>query len=265
MRIAVTTVSTGRPGFETPAGVYTILQKHREHFSNLYNNDPMPFMQRLTWDGIALHAGRLPGFAASHGCIRLPPEFARRLFDVSELGMTVVVANAAAQTPQLVHPGWLAPAVPGAEPDLAVLSLSDYWAPERAPEGPLTILVSTSEASLRVLRNGIEIGRTRVQFDAPPVAGLQVLQLQAGTLPEESAYVPGRPRLKWSLLAIEGGEGSDAAPMAADNYGKMQVAPEFARQVYDILVPGATVVITDGATETTATEAIMAGGGAENP
>ncbi len=73
----VTTVSTGKKGHETPTGVFTILQKNKDHFSNIYNNAPMPYMQRLTWGGIALHAGGLPGYPASHGCIRLPSEFAR--------------------------------------------------------------------------------------------------------------------------------------------------------------------------------------------
>jgi lipoprotein-anchoring transpeptidase ErfK/SrfK len=67
--IGATTVSTGRPGFETPTGVFTILQKHVEHYSTKYDNAPMPFMQRLTWRGVALHAGQLPGRPASHGCI----------------------------------------------------------------------------------------------------------------------------------------------------------------------------------------------------
>ncbi len=91
--IGITTVSSGRPGHETPPGVYTILQKEADHRSNLYNNAPMPFMQRLTWDGIALHGGALPGYPASHGCIRLPEAFARLLFAESRLGMMVVVTR----------------------------------------------------------------------------------------------------------------------------------------------------------------------------
>ena len=87
--IGVTTVSTGRPGHETPTGTFNILEKDREHFSNRYNNAPMPFMQRLTWDGVALHAGQIPGRPASHGCVRLPLAFARQLFGVTEVGATV--------------------------------------------------------------------------------------------------------------------------------------------------------------------------------
>ena len=93
--IGVTTVSTGRPGHSTPTGTFTILQKRREHYSNLYNNAPMPFMQRLTWGGVALHAGHIPGRPASHGCVRLPLEFARLLFGVTEMGGRVHVTNLA--------------------------------------------------------------------------------------------------------------------------------------------------------------------------
>jgi hypothetical protein len=91
--IAASTVSTGKPGKTTPAGDFTILQKRVHHRSNLYSNAPMPFMQRLTWDGIALHAGQLPGYPASHGCIRFPREFARRLFGITALGTAVSVVN----------------------------------------------------------------------------------------------------------------------------------------------------------------------------
>ena len=80
-RIGLTTISTGSEGRETPPGQFEILQKKVTHRSNLYDDAPMPFMQRLTWDGIALHAGKLPGYPASHGCIRLPDAFAKLLFE----------------------------------------------------------------------------------------------------------------------------------------------------------------------------------------
>jgi hypothetical protein len=87
--IGLTTVSTGRPGHSTPAGKFDILEKHARHFSKKYNNAPMPYMQRLTWDGIALHAGQIPGRPASHGCVRLPLDFARNLFAVTSVGASV--------------------------------------------------------------------------------------------------------------------------------------------------------------------------------
>ena len=93
--IGISTVSTGREGYDTPTGTFNILQKRREHYSNLYNNAPMPFMQRLTWDGIALHAGEIPGRPASHGCIRLPMAFARNLFAATQVGAAVHVTDLA--------------------------------------------------------------------------------------------------------------------------------------------------------------------------
>jgi lipoprotein-anchoring transpeptidase ErfK/SrfK len=78
--IAVSTVSSGKKGHRTPTGVFTILQKHIDHKSSIYDAAPMPYMQRLTWDGIALHAGNLPGYPASHGCVRMPMAFAKLLY-----------------------------------------------------------------------------------------------------------------------------------------------------------------------------------------
>lgn len=86
-------VSTGRRGKETPTGTFPILQKRKRHFSNLYDNAPMPYMQRLTWSGIALHAGHLPGYPASHGCIRMPWSFARKLFGLTDYSTTVTVTR----------------------------------------------------------------------------------------------------------------------------------------------------------------------------
>ena len=86
-------ISSGKVGTPTPTGVFSILQKNRVHFSNLYDSAPMPNMQRITWSGVALHAGALPGYPASHGCIRLPHGFSKRLFDVTQMGTRVIVAN----------------------------------------------------------------------------------------------------------------------------------------------------------------------------
>lgn len=88
-----TRVSTGKPGNDTPKGVFPILQKKVLNRSTLYDGAPMPFMQRITWDGIALHAGRVPGYPASHGCIRLPEEFARKLYDITNFTSTIVVVT----------------------------------------------------------------------------------------------------------------------------------------------------------------------------
>uniref|UniRef100_A0A8J8AXV4 L,D-transpeptidase family protein n=1 Tax=Coralloluteibacterium stylophorae TaxID=1776034 RepID=A0A8J8AXV4_9GAMM len=138
VRIGVSTVSTGEDGYETPTGEFVILQKERMHHSNLYNDAPMPFMQRLTWDGIALHAGRIPGHPASHGCVRLPEDFARRLFEVTDFGGAVVVADEGSHPKAVVHPGLIAPI----EPKTAFMRVGsgvdpadELWATERVTEG----------------------------------------------------------------------------------------------------------------------------------
>ena len=97
--VGVAAISTGRRGHATPLGGFSILQKARWHRSNLYSNAPMPFMQRLTWTGIALHAGQNPGYPASHGCVRLPGAFARDLFSLTEIGSPVTIADYPAQLP----------------------------------------------------------------------------------------------------------------------------------------------------------------------
>jgi hypothetical protein len=91
--VAVSTVSTGRPGYETRPGSFRILAKNRTYFSRKYDNAPMPFMQLITTYGVALHAGNLPGYPASHGCIRLPLDFAAKLFGVTSIGTPVVVSK----------------------------------------------------------------------------------------------------------------------------------------------------------------------------
>ncbi|HEX8215325.1 MAG TPA: L,D-transpeptidase family protein [Allosphingosinicella sp.] len=93
--IGVSTVSSGKTGHESPTGRFQILQKRQLHRSNRYNDAPMPFMQRLNWYGVALHAGEIPGYPASHGCIRLPAKFAQKLYEVTELGGFVFVAGGA--------------------------------------------------------------------------------------------------------------------------------------------------------------------------
>src|SRR5262245_39565495 len=94
IRIGVASVSTGRPGHVTPTGVFTILQKDKDHRSKKYDDAPMPYAERLTWDGVALHAGGLPGYPESHGCVHLPTRFAELLFGATNMGMTVVIAEA---------------------------------------------------------------------------------------------------------------------------------------------------------------------------
>jgi peptidoglycan hydrolase-like protein with peptidoglycan-binding domain len=91
--LATSKVSTGKPGHTTPSGIFSILEKRKYHESNIYSNAPMPFMQRLTWSGIALHEGKVPDYPASHGCVRLPNGFAKTLFSMTERGAHVIITD----------------------------------------------------------------------------------------------------------------------------------------------------------------------------
>jgi len=102
--VAVSAVSTGVPGHPTPTGVFSVIQKQRWHHSNLYSGAPMPYMQRVTWSGVALHAGVVPGHPASHGCIRLPERFAVRLWGMTKVGARVVITRGEAAPYEITHP-----------------------------------------------------------------------------------------------------------------------------------------------------------------
>jgi hypothetical protein len=97
-------VSSGQKGRETPAGIFSVIQKEAEHYSNLYDDAYMPHMQRITWSGIALHGGPLPGYPASHGCVRMPYDFAEHLFDMTKLGMRVIIAPSDVAPAEIAHP-----------------------------------------------------------------------------------------------------------------------------------------------------------------
>jgi hypothetical protein len=225
--IAASTVSTGRPGHETPTGVFTILQKQVEHYSSKYDNAPMPYMQRLTWQGVALHAGKLPGYPASHGCIRLPAGFAQRLYRETGVGMTVVITSEAA-TPRI------APA-PSLLADNAValpLVGAVEWTPAKSASGPVSILVSAADKRAVVLRNGVVIGTAPVTVE--------------GTVTSTWAYTlrgidaEGQHWMRVSL------SGQDQAPsqVPRTEWARFQAADEFKRDVAAIIQPGTTVIVT---------------------
>ncbi|NTE86167.1 L,D-transpeptidase family protein [Agrobacterium rubi] len=107
--IATSKVSSGKPGHDTPSGIFSILDKRKYHESNIYSAAPMPFMQRLTWSGIALHEGHVPNYPASHGCIRLPSKFAKKLFGMTARGVHVIVADEALTPRRIDHPVLLQP------------------------------------------------------------------------------------------------------------------------------------------------------------
>ena len=226
---AASTVSSGKTGHETPTGVFTILQKEKEHFSKTYDNAPMPNMQRLTWKGIALHAGNLPGFPASHGCVRLPPKFSALLFGATNLGMTVVITEFSVG-PELSASPALATDEP--EPETAKFANAAYeWHADRGKNGIVSVVVSTADQRASVMRDGEEIGSAPVRYAAKiamPVAYVLRAKDDAGD--------------HWLKVYYAGTGGTMDVP--ADEAKKFDAPITFREQLMNILSPGSVVIVT---------------------
>jgi hypothetical protein len=150
-------VSSGQAGRETPAGIFSIIEKEAEHYSNLYDDAYMPHMQRLTWSGIALHGGPLPGHPASHGCVRMPYDFAARLFDLTKLGMRVIVAPNDVAPAAIAHPALFQPK-PDAGAVAAARAAEADEAARKADQARLAAIAASREVAqamlpVRVMRN----------------------------------------------------------------------------------------------------------------
>ncbi|MAM62446.1 L,D-transpeptidase [uncultured Maritimibacter sp.] len=182
VRIAVSTCSTGKSGHETPTGVFTILQKDADHRSSTYGGAPMPNMNRLTWDGIALHAGNLPGYPASHGCVRLPLEFSRLLFTVTHIGSPVIISGANNDPWDLVHPGLVLQTFAEQELETAVKSLEarshpSDWTNEQ-PYPITTVLATAADRRLIVMEDGREVMQEEIAIPDGRPLGEHVLVLK---------------------------------------------------------------------------------------
>jgi hypothetical protein len=236
IEIGISTVSTGRPGHLTPTGVFTILQKARVHHSSTYDEASMPFTERLTWDGVALHAGGVPGYPSSHGCVHLPIAFAQLLFGVTTVGTTVVIADAHSAAQEVVHPGLILPTT-----ELPPTDGSFQWAPDRSPSGPLSLLVSLADRRCFVYRNGIEIGAAAATFARP----------QEPLLPGVFVLLDRRDtstRPVWTAVALAG----EAGPIAAvDTLDRMTLPPAFVAAAQPLLLPGTSLYCALGSASAT--------------
>src|SRR6266403_1310457 len=139
-------VSSGTKGRETPAGIFSVIQKVEDHYSNLYDDAYMPHMQRITWSGIALHGGVLPGYPASHGCVRMPFDFAERLFDATATGMRVIVAPSDVAPVEIAHPVLFQPK-PGAGALAAARTAEAEEAARKAAQAKLAVAIAYREAT----------------------------------------------------------------------------------------------------------------------
>ena len=251
VRIAASSCSTGKLGHRTPTGVFKILQKDKNHHSSTYNNAPMPYMNRLTWSGIALHAGQLPGYPASHGCVRLPKDFAELLFGVTKLGMTVVIADEKSQPEEVTHPGMVFGEYAAREfnaVDTAIKATEYSEGHDPAPKSP-SVVVSSADKSIRVFDNGalaasgkvdIQIRRSRSASGCSPSSGRTIspvfchgkprrserrrrqpkimAQRSVASRPTCQPARPFRKRLKFGMTIVTTDQPADAKTRSSDGF-----------------------------------------------
>ena len=244
IRIGEATISSGKAGHRTPTGVFTTKLKDADHHSSLYNDAAMPYTQRLTNDGVALHAGGIPGYPESHGCVHLPSEFARLLFQASPLGMTVVIADAKSEPADVDHPAFLSPitAKGQVEENRRLLPKESYrWQLDKSPAGPVSVLLSRYDNRVVVIRNGIEIGRSRIVVKDPQrPLGTHVYVVKASA---NSADPASRPT--WTGVGLVGHMDDANTPPSPDAMQRIVIPDEFRRDLVPLLVSGTTLMVTD--------------------
>jgi hypothetical protein len=244
VRIAASSCSTGKPGHKTPSGVFVVLQKDQHHHSSTYNNAPMPYMERLTWQGVALHAGNLPGFPASHGCIRLPLEFAKLLFGVTTLGTPVIVADGDLATDDIQHPGLLISShvedmARGAVKEVSAKSHHPVTATTKSHEAT-SFVISVADRKLTAFVNG------KQAFTAPVT--LKYPEKPFGTHAFTLTGPDSDPKhMKWLAVGLPAGENIvlASALMASETLNRIDLQPDTARRVIALMHPGSTMVVTD--------------------
>jgi hypothetical protein len=236
IRVAASTCSTGKPGHRTPTGVFQILQKDKHHKSSTYSNAPMPNMNRLTWSGIALHAGNLPGYPASHGCVRLPMQFSELLFDITRKGMTVVIADESSQPASVAHPGMVLGDYARREfaaVDTALVK-DQYSAGHAAKPTVTSVVVSSKDKSVTVLEDGHVVAQGKAAItDGDTPIGESVYTLTGAHKADDS--------LTWSGV---GYGKTDREDMGKD-LRRISADPHVREQIRRRMQKGMTVVTTD--------------------
>ena len=240
IRIGVSTCSTGKPGHETPTGVFVVLQKDKHHKSSTYNNAPMPNMNRLTWSGIALHAGKLPGYPASHGCVRLPMEFSERLFEITHLGTPVIISGAHADPQELVHPGMVLGAYAEREFGTAVAALkgkshpSDWTEAEKRPV--TSIIASSADRRIMLVENSEIRAEGTLTISGGGALGSHVFVL-------DGAHA-GAQGMQW--IAISHNSQVDGFFQPEERaIARLRADENFLGHMRRALHPGAVLIVTD--------------------
>lgn len=264
IRIATAPVSTGKPGHKTPTGVFTILQKDAHHHSSIYNNASMPNSERLTWSGVALHAGGLPGYPESHGCVHLSLEFSKLLFSITHIGAAVIIADEASAPSEITHPGPFLSSLAKEEAEDAIAKLKKKKLPHpklhvwtttrkkakpasdkvKATDAPLSssqplisILVSSKDRILQAWNGDQKILQASITINNPD----KPLGTHLYTL---TGIGPDGTQIHWSSIKISktGIEG-EAHPGRVIR--RVQMSSDVSGKLVKLLHPGATFMITD--------------------
>jgi len=245
VEIGVTTVSTGRPGHRTPTGVFVILQKDKHHHSSIYNNASMPNTERLTWGGVCLHAGGLPGYPVSHGCVHLPLEFSAELFGITHLGTPVIIADQATAPADVIHPGI---ALNGDAQQMIAQELARERAkknkavppasgdlPHRVPIA--SVLVSGADRQSYLFKDGEIVNQQPVTIaDPDQPMGTHILLLK--TLQGEHPT--------WNSVAIRHADSTQSVqPVDSATLDRISFNPAFVQQALGLMHPGMSLMITD--------------------
>lgn len=239
LRIAVSTCSTGKPGHSTPTGVFVILEKDKNHHSSTYNNAPMPNMNRLTWSGIALHAGNLPGYPASHGCVRLPLDFSAKLFTVTHLGTPVIITGSHTDPWELTHPGMVLAGYAETEFQRIEATLSGKkhpadWA-EAETASIVSVIASAADKKIALIENGSVIAESGLSVVGDGQLGNHVFVLQGTN---------GSPQgLRWSAISHSDLVGLHETPDGL--LQRLRSDDDFVARLNDKMHPGMVVILTE--------------------
>jgi hypothetical protein len=237
IRIAVSTCSTGRPGHETPTGVFVVLQKDKNHHSSTYDDAPMPNMNRLTWSGIALHAGNLPGYPASHGCVRLPLDFSAKLFEVTHLGTPVIIAGSHSDPWELTHPGMVLAGYAESEFDQVEAGLAgkkqpaDWVAAEADPV--VSVIASSADRKIEMVVDADVVASGALTIKGGDPLGSHVFVLQGA-----DAGIQG---MKWVAVT----HSNDAAQPDVNALSRLTADTAFIEQMKQRMHPGMVMILTD--------------------
>jgi hypothetical protein len=277
VRVAQGPVATGMRGYATPTGVFSVIQKDRYHRSNLYSNAPMPYMQRITWSGVALHEGPLPGHPASHGCIRLSHDFASRLWLITKLGVRVIVARNDVIPVDFAHPHLFVPKpkpsepqVVGSEAEASAQFVAATTSPTAtSPEmvvpmrrtGHVAVFVSRKEKKIFVRQGFAPLFDMPVTIDDP--------DLPLGTHVFTAMEVTNNgTSMRWNVMTMPGGQPRIAEPGARKKMGKhaiptpkpgeakatttpqqaldrIHIPQEAIDRIGELLIPGSSLIVSD--------------------